>query len=216
MKPESTALTAFFSTGVSDEELPHSEIRALAMIGAGLLRKHLGDVEAIKVLLVLSRPFDSHYFNATAKAMDMIGEAAAGDSLSDDDETLAFIEYAAQHGLPSEEMEDAIRAPFKIKREKLKNQRGVMSLPSVLNGTSERLSHIEVRALASIGAGLLKKYRGNAQEISKLLGAAVAIDRHDYDQTVKKLTDLCNEATTPEPIYDEAAYHAIFLREPKK
>jgi len=216
MKPESTASTAFFSTGFSDDELPHSEIRALAMIGAGLLRNHLGDVEAIKALLALSRPFDSHYFNATAKAMDMIGEAAAGDSLSDDDETLAFIEYAAQHGMPSEEMEEAIRAPFKIKREKAKNLRGMMTLPYVLTGTSERLSHIEVRALASIGAGLLKKHRGNAPEISQLLEMAVAIDHHDYDQIVKTLTDLCDEASTPEPIYDDTESHAMMATSSKK
>lgn len=200
MKPEFIVSTVFFSPCFSDDELPHFEIRALAMIGAGLLRSHLGDVEAIKALLALSRPFDSHYFNPTANAMYMIGEAAAGESFNDDDETSAFLEYAAQYGLPSEEIETAIRAPFKIKRDNAKNQRGMTALPSVLDGTSERLSHIEVRALACIGAGLLKKHRGNAQEIGKLLGMAVAIDHHDYDQTVKSLTDLCNEAATPEPI----------------
>jgi len=184
------------------------------MIGVGSLRNHLGDVEAIKALLALSRPFDSHYFNATAKAMDMIGEVAAGESLSDDDETLALIEYAAQHGLPSEAIEKAIRAPFKIKREKATNQRSMMLLPSALNGTSEGLSLIEVRTLASFGAGLLKKHRGNAKEISKLLAAAAAID--DHDQTFKVLTDLCNEAARLEPIYDDTEYHAMLVASLKK
>jgi len=79
-----------------------------------------------------------------------------------------------------------------------------------------RLPHIEVRALASIGAGLLKKHRGNAQEINKLLAMAVAIDRHDYDQTVKTLTDLCNEAIAPEPIYDDFGGHAMLAASLKK
>lgn len=216
MKPESIASTVFFSTGFSDDELPHAEIRALAMIGAGSLRNHLGDADAIKVLLGLSRPFDSHYFNPTANAMCMIGEAAAGESFSDDDETLAFLEYAAQYGLPSEEIEAAIRAPFKLKRDKARNQRSMTALPPVLDGTSERLSYIEVRALACIGAGLLKKHRGNAKEIGNLLAMAVAIDRHDYNQTVKTLTDLCNEAITPEPIYDDAEYRAMLAASLKK
>lgn len=74
-KPQSEFFTARL---IDNDELPWVEIRALASIGAGLLMRHLGDPKAINKLARLAVPFDGHYTNATAKAMAMLLEDAAG------------------------------------------------------------------------------------------------------------------------------------------
>lgn len=85
--------------------------------------------------------------------------------------------------------------------------------PDILSGrrsafssgiTLEELPHFEMRALAMIGAGLLKKHRGDPKAIKKLSSLAVAIDGTAYNLTLKTLAALCEEVAGS-PLYDEAA-----------
>ena len=79
MTTERPPQSEFFTARLTDRgELPWPEIRALASIGAGLLLRHLGDPKAINKLGRLAVPFDAPYHNATAKAMAMLLEDAAG------------------------------------------------------------------------------------------------------------------------------------------
>ena len=70
--------------------------------------------------------------------------------------------------------------------------------------TPEELPHLEMRALAMLGAGLLKRHRGDPQAIKKLAGLAVAIDGYRYNLTLKTLVALCEEVAGS-PLYDDAA-----------
>lgn len=73
-----------FGRGITLEELPHFEIRALAMIGAGLLKRHKGDPKAINKLLGLAVAIDGYHFNITLKMLSKMCEEAAGSPLYDD------------------------------------------------------------------------------------------------------------------------------------
>lgn len=74
---------------------------------------------------------------------------------------------------------------------------------------------MEIRALAMIGAGLLKKHRGDPKAIAKLLHMAEIIDGWRYNLTLKTLCDLCEE-TAGQPLYDEEAEMAELERVLKK
>lgn len=75
----------------------------------------------------------------------------------------------------------------------------------------QELPYMEIRALAMIGAGLLKKHRGDPKAIEKLRNLAVAIDGWRYNLTAKTLGDLCEE-TAGQPLYDEEAEMAELER----
>jgi len=45
-----------------------------------------------------------------------------------------------------------------------------------------------------IGAGLLKRHKGDPKAINKLSGLAVAIDGYHYNITLKMLSKMCEEA----------------------
>ena len=66
-------------------ELPHFEIRALAMIGAGLLMRHRGDAKAIRKLGRLAQKFDGYRENETVKALAHLLDEAADPAGIDDD-----------------------------------------------------------------------------------------------------------------------------------
>ncbi len=70
-------------------ELPHFEIRALAMIGAGLVERHQGDAEAIRKLGRLARKFDGYRENETVKALAQLLDEAADPQGLDDDKAMA-------------------------------------------------------------------------------------------------------------------------------
>lgn len=85
--------SVFFSWRVTNEELPHFEIRALAAIGAGLLMRHRGDAKAIRKLVKLSRRIDNYRPNETSKALVALCDEAAGpDGYGDDAAFEAIIE----------------------------------------------------------------------------------------------------------------------------
>lgn len=74
-----------FDLNRGSAELPHFEIRALAMIGAGLLTRHRGDEKAIRKLGDLARKFDGYRENETVKALaQLLDEAADPHDLDDD------------------------------------------------------------------------------------------------------------------------------------
>ena len=76
---ERKAQSEFFISRLTEHgELPWLEIRALGCIGAGLLRRHLGEPKAIQKLARLAVPFDGFRYNETLKAMTQLLEAAAG------------------------------------------------------------------------------------------------------------------------------------------
>lgn len=80
--------------------------------------------------------------------------------------------------------------------------------PSVFFGpslSSAELPHFEIRALAMIGAGLVKRHQGDPKAINKLSGLAVLIDGYRQNLTVKTLFALCKEAAGC-PLYDEAIF----------
>lgn len=80
----------FFSGSIVDSgELSWMEIRALASIGAGLLKRHVGDAKAIEKLGRLAVPFDSVRHNETAKALALLLEEAAGRSFEPTDQDWA-------------------------------------------------------------------------------------------------------------------------------
>ena len=58
-----------------------------------------------------------------------------------------------------------------------------------------------------LGAGLLKKHRGDPKAIGKLAGLAVPIDGYRYNLTIKTLASLSEEAAGS-PLYDD---DAVFL-----
>lgn len=64
-----------------------------------------------------------------------------------------------------------------------------------------KLPHFEMRALAMLGAGLLKRHKGDPKAISKLEGLAVPIDGYRYNLTLKTLASMCEEAAGS-PLYD--------------
>ena len=76
---ERKAQSEFFISRLTEHgELPWLEIRALGCIGAGLLRRHLGEPKAIQKLARLAVPFDGFRYNETLKAMTTLLEDAAG------------------------------------------------------------------------------------------------------------------------------------------
>ncbi len=87
-----------FGTGITDEELPWFEMRALAMIGAGLLKRHRGDAKAIGKLEGLAKPIDGRYYNLTLKVLAKMCEEAAGRPLYDDDAMFLEIEKILAQG----------------------------------------------------------------------------------------------------------------------
>lgn len=78
--------------------------------------------------------------------------------------------------------------------------------------TGEELPYEEVCALAMIGAGLIKKHRGDPKAINKLLALAVPIDGLHYNYMVKTLSGLCEEACE-KPLYDEDAGRETLMKE---
>ena len=65
---ERKAQSEFFTSRLTEHgELPWLEIRALGCIGAGLLRRHLGEPKAIHKLARLAVPFDGFRYNETLK-----------------------------------------------------------------------------------------------------------------------------------------------------
>lgn len=74
-----------FGSGITLEELPHFEMRALAMLGAGLLKRHLGDPKAIGELEGLAVAIDGYRYNLTLKVLSTMCEEAAGTPLYDDE-----------------------------------------------------------------------------------------------------------------------------------
>lgn len=87
----SASRSVFFS-GLTTEELPHFEMRALAMIGAGLLKKHRGDPKAVSKLEGLAEPIDGSYYNQTLKTLASLCEEAAGSPLYDEETLFLEIE----------------------------------------------------------------------------------------------------------------------------
>lgn len=73
-----------FGSGITLEELPHFEIRALAMIGAGLLKRHKGDPKAVNKLSGLAVAIDGCHYNIALKILSKMCEEAAGSPLYDD------------------------------------------------------------------------------------------------------------------------------------
>lgn len=74
-----------FDLNRGSAELPHFEIRALAMIGAGLLMRHRGDADAIRKLGRLAEKFDAYRENQTVKALAHLIDEAADPAGVDDD-----------------------------------------------------------------------------------------------------------------------------------
>lgn len=65
---------------------------------------------------------------------------------------------------------------------------------SHLRFTNDELPHMEIRALASIGAGLLERHRGDAKAARKLARLATTFDNYRKNETAKALNVLCEEA----------------------
>lgn len=68
---------------------------------------------------------------------------------------------------------------------------------SRLRFTNDQLPHMEIRALASIGAGLLERHRGDAKAVRKLARLATTFDNYRSNETAKALSMLCEEAAGP-------------------
>lgn len=68
---------------------------------------------------------------------------------------------------------------------------------SRLRFTNDELPHMEIRALASIGAGLLERHRGDAKAVRKLARLATSFDNYRPNETAKALNVLCEEAAGP-------------------
>lgn len=68
---------------------------------------------------------------------------------------------------------------------------------SRLRFTNDELPHMEIRALASIGAGLLERHRGDAKAVRKLARLATTFDNYRSNETAKALSILCEEAAGP-------------------
>lgn len=68
---------------------------------------------------------------------------------------------------------------------------------SRLRFTNDELQHMEIRALASIGAGLLERHRGDAKAVRKLARLATTFDNYRSNETAKALSMLCEEAAGP-------------------
>lgn len=56
------------------------------------------------------------------------------------------------------------------------------------------LSWMEIRALASIGAGLLMRHLGDPKAINKLARLAVSFDDFRHNETAKAMTILLEDA----------------------
>ena len=87
-----SASRSVFGSGITPEELPYFEMRALAMLGAGLLKKHRGDPKAVSKLEGLAVPIDGYRYNLTLKTLASLCEEAAGPPLDDDVADLLEIE----------------------------------------------------------------------------------------------------------------------------
>lgn len=74
---------------------------------------------------------------------------------------------------------------------------------SRLRFTNDELPHMEIRALASIGAGLLERNRGKVKAVRKLALLATTFDNYRKNETAKALNVLCEEIAGPG--YDDTA-----------
>lgn len=86
------ASRSVFGSGIMPEELPHFEMRALAMLGAGLLKKHRGDPKTFGKLEGLAVPIDGYRYNLTVKTLASLCEEAVGTPLDADDAVFLEIE----------------------------------------------------------------------------------------------------------------------------
>ncbi len=89
---------------LNTKELSYMEIRALAMIGAGLLMRHRGDAKAIRKIGRLAVKIDGYRENETSKALAQLMDEAADPDGEDEERRFAeWIEELKSRGAIKDE-----------------------------------------------------------------------------------------------------------------